>query len=318
MSDPEPLRIGVSSCLLGEQVRFDGGHKRDAFLVDTFGAFVEWVPVCPEVELGLGTPRETLRLVRKDDVVRMVQPKSGRDLTDDMRAWARLRVEALAGERLSGYVLKKDSPSCGMERVRIYNDSGMADKGGRGLFAQALLARFPQLPVEEEGRLSDPRLRDNFVERAFAYARLRAFFEGRWTIGQLVRFHTAHKLTLLAHSPEIYYAMGRLVAGGASMSRADLEAQYRDRFMDALARMATTRKHTNVLTHMLGHFKQRLEADDRAELLASIEDYRLGLVPLVVPVTLFKHHVRRQKVDYLAGQVYLQPHPRELMLRNHV
>ena len=318
MSDPEPLRIGVSSCLLGEQVRFDGGHKRDAFLVDTFGAFVEWVPVCPEVELGLGTPRETLRLVRKDDVVRMVQPKSGRDLTDDMRAWARLRVEALAGERLSGYVLKKDSPSCGMERVRIYNDSGMADKGGRGLFAQALLARFPQLPVEEEGRLSDPRLRDNFVARAFAYARLRAFFEGRWTIGQLVRFHTAHKLTLLAHSPEIYYAMGRLVAGGASMSRADLEAQYRDRFMDALARMATTRKHTNVLTHMLGHFKQRLEADDRAELLASIEDYRLGLVPLVVPVTLFKHHVRRQKVDYLAGQVYLQPHPRELMLRNHV
>ena len=318
MTGPDTLRIGISSCLLGQQVRFDGGHKRDAFLVDTFGPFVEWVPVCPEVELGLGTPRETLRLVRRDDAVRMVQPKSGRDITDDMRRWARTRVEALAGERLAGYVLKKDSPSCGMERVRIYAESGTAEKGGRGLFAEALITRFPQLPVEEEGRLSDPRLRENFVERVFAYARLRALFERRWTVGSLVEFHTAHKLTLLSHSPEIYYGMGRLVAGAKSMGRADLEAQYRERFMEALARLATTRKHVNVLTHMLGHFKQRLDADDRAELLASIEDYRLGLVPLVVPVTLFKHHVRRHEVEYLAGQVYLDPHPRELMLRNHV
>jgi uncharacterized protein YbgA (DUF1722 family)/uncharacterized protein YbbK (DUF523 family) len=318
MSGPDTLRIGVSSCLLGEQVRFDGGHKRDSFLVDTFGPFVEWVSVCPEVELGLGTPRESLRLVRRDDTVRMVNSKSGRDITDDMGAWARTRVDALAGERLAGYVLKKDSPSCGMERVRIYNESGMAEKGGRGLFAEALIARFPQLPVEEEGRLSDPRLRENFVERVFAYARLRAFFERRWTVGGLVRFHTTHKLTLLSHSPEIYYGMGRIVAGAASMNRAELESQYRARFMEALVRLATTRKHTNVLMHMLGHFKQRLEADDRAELLASIEDYRLGLVPLVVPVTLFKHHVRRHGVEYLAGQIYLDPHPRELMLRNHV
>jgi uncharacterized protein YbgA (DUF1722 family)/uncharacterized protein YbbK (DUF523 family) len=318
MTGPDTLRIGVSSCLLGQQVRFDGGHKRDAFLVDTFGPFVEWVPVCPEVELGLGTPRETLRLVRGDHAVRMVQPKSGRDITDDMRRWARTRVEALAGERLAGYVLKKDSPSCGMERVRIYAESGTAEKGGRGLFAEALIARFPHLPVEEEGRLSDPRLRENFVERVFAYARLRAFFEGRWTVGSLVEFHTAHKLTLLSHSPEIYYGMGRLVAGAKSMGRADLEAHYRARFMEALARLATTRKHVNVLTHMLGHFKQLLDADDRAELLAAIEDYRLGLVPLVVPITLFKHHVRRRQVGYLAGQVYLDPHPRELMLRNHV
>lgn len=318
MAASDTLRIGISSCLLGQQVRFDGGHKRDGFLVDTFGSFVEWVPVCPEVELGLGTPREALRLVRRDDAVRMVQPKTGRDITDDMRAWARTRAEALAGERLAGYVLKKDSPSCGMERVRIYTGSGTAEKSGRGLFAEALITRYPQLPVEEEGRLSDPRLRENFVERVFAYARLRAFFERRWTLGGLVQFHTAHKLTLLSHSPEIYYGMGRLVAGAASMGRAEFERQYRGRFMDALARLATTRKHVNVLTHMVGHFKQRLDAGDRAELLASIEDYRLGLVPLVVPVTLFKHHVRRHKVEYLAGQVYLDPHPRELMLRNHV
>ncbi len=318
MTQPDPLRIGISSCLLGEPVRFDGGHKRDSFLVDTFGFFVEWVPVCPEVELGLGTPRETLRLVRKDGQVRLVQPKTGRDLTGEMRAFARRRVEALADERLSGYVLKKDSPSCGMERVRVYTDAGTADRGGRGLFAEALIARFPQLPVEEEGRLSDPRLRDNFVERVFAYARLRAFFETRWSVGGLVRFHTAHKLTLMAHAPDIYHEMGRLVAGASGASRADLDTRYRARFMDALARLATTRKHANVLMHMLGHFKQRLEADDRAELLAVIEDYRLGLVPLVVPITLFKHHVRRLGVEYLAGQVYLDPHPRELMLRNHV
>ncbi len=318
MSAPDTLRIGISSCLLGEPVRFDGGHKRDSFLVDTFGPLVEWVPVCPEVELGLGTPRESLRLVRREDAVRMVNSRSGRDITDEMRAWARTRAEALAPEHLVGYVLKKDSPSCGMERVRIYAEAGMAEKNGRGLFAEALIARFPHLPIEEEGRLSDPRLRENFVERVFAYARLRAFFETRWTVGGLVKFHTAHKLTLLAHAPDIYYGMGRLVAGAASTSRSELERQYRTRFMDALARMATTRKHANVLMHMLGHFKQRLEADDRAELLAGIEDYRVGLVPLIVPVTLFKHHVRRHHVEYLAGQVYLDPHPRELMLRNHV
>ena len=318
MTGSDRLRVGISSCLLGQQVRFDGGHKRDAFLVDTLGAFVEWVPVCPEVELGLGTPREALRLVRKADAVWMVNTRSGRDISGEMRAFARTRVEALAVEGLVGYVLKKDSPSCGMERVRIYGESGMAEKNGRGLFAEALIARFPQLPVEEEGRLSDPRLRENFVERIFAYARLSAFFERRWTVGGLVEFHTAHKLTLLSHSPEIYYGMGRLVAGATSMNRSELDAQYRERFMEALARLATTRKHVNVLTHMLGHFKQLLDAGDRAELAASIEDYRLGLVPLVVPVTLFTHHVRRHKVAYLAGQVYLDPHPRELMLRNHV
>ena len=315
---PEAIRIGISSCLLGEHVRFDGGHKRDSFLVDTFGRFVEWVPVCPEVELGLGTPREALRLVRTAEGVRMVNTRSKRDISDQMRAWSLQRAEELAAERLAGYVLKKDSPSCGMERVKIYAESGMAEKQGRGFFAEALIARFPQLPVEEEGRLSDPRLRDNFVERVFAYVRLRAFFETRWTVGGLVGFHTAHKMTLLAHEPAIYDELGRLVAGAKGKDRQDLAARYRERFMDALAAMATTRKHTNVLMHMAGHFKQVVDADEKEELLTSIHDYRQGLVPLVVPLTLIRHHVRRHKVDYLAGQVYLDPHPKELMLRNHV
>ncbi len=318
MTAAAPIRIGISSCLLGEHVRFDGGHKRDSFLVDTFGKFVEWVPVCPEVELGLGTPREALRLIRRGDAIRMVNNKSGRDISDEMRAWARARVEGLAGEHLSGYVLKKDSPSCGMERVKVYHDSGMPDKQGRGLFAEALMARFPHLPVEEEGRLSDPRLRENFVERVFAWVRLRELFAPRWTVGQLVRFHTAHKMTLLAHSPEIYREMGRLVAGAKAVDRVALEREYRERFMTALAAMATTRKHTNVLLHMAGHFKGLLADDEREELLTSVDDYRKGLLPLIVPLTLIKHHVRRHRVEYLAGQVYLDPHPKELMLRNHV
>ncbi|MCX6552780.1 MAG: DUF523 and DUF1722 domain-containing protein [Acidobacteria bacterium] len=316
--EPEPIRVGISSCLLGQHVRFDGGHKRDPFLVETFGVFVEWVPVCPEVELGLGTPREALRLVRKGDAIRMVNTRSGRDITPEMRAWARARADELAKERLAGYVLKKDSPSCGMERVKIYAEAGMAEKNGRGLFAEALMDRFPQLPVEEEGRLTDPRLRDNFVERVFAYVRLRALVESRWTVGDLVRFHTVHKMALLAHSPEIYNGMGRLVAGAKGMARPDVASEYRARFMDALAKMATTRKHTNVLLHMAGHFKTLLDDDEKQELLGAIEDYRLGLVPLIVPLTLVKHHVRRHKVEYLAGQVYLDPHPKELMLRNHV
>lgn len=318
MTPAAPVRIGISSCLLGEHVRFDGGHKRDSFLVDTFGKLVEWVPVCPEVELGLGTPRETLRLIRRGDEIRMVNNKSGRDISDEMRAWAKTRVDALSSEHLAGYVLKKDSPSCGMERVKVYHDSGMPDKQGRGFFAEALMARFPHLPVEEEGRLSDPRLRDNFVERVFAWVRLRDLFVPRWTVGALVRFHTAHKMTLLAHSPEIYQKMGRLVAGAKAADRGALEREYRDLFMRALATMATTRKHTNVLTHLAGYFKRLLDADERQELLTSIDDYRKGLLPLVVPLTLIKHYVRKHRVEYLAGQVYLDPHPKELMLRNHV
>jgi uncharacterized protein YbgA (DUF1722 family)/uncharacterized protein YbbK (DUF523 family) len=316
-ADAKP-RIGISSCLLGQKVRYDGGHKRDVFLVETFGQFVRWVPVCPEVELGLGTPREALRLVRRDEAVRMVNSRSGDDLSEPMRAWAAKRVEWLARQDLSGYVLKKDSPSCGMERVRVYDQHGMPSKSGRGLFADVLMTRLPDLPVEEEGRLSDPRLRDNFVERVFAYHRLKAFFAGRWTVGGLVRFHTAHKLALLAHAQPAYAELGQLVASAKGTDRPALQSRYRVLFMAALSAMATPRKHANVLMHMAGYFKEALDTDSRQELLAAIEDYRNGLVPLVVPITLMRHHARRLGVSYLVEQIYLQPHPKELMLRNHV
>ena len=311
------IRMGISECLLGEPVRFDGGHKKDAFLTGVLAPHVAWIPVCPEVEVGMGTPRQTLRLVRENGRIRMVTTRSGVDHTDAMHAWARSRVEALATEDLDGYVLKKDSPSCGMERVKIYGSDGPGVRDGRGLFAEALIARLPLLPVEEEGRLCDPRLRENFIERVFAYRRLKDLFAARWSTGDLVRFHTAHKMALLAHSTTAYEELGRVVAYAARVPKPELRQRYEALFMGTLAVPATTRRHTNVLSHMAGHLKTRIDAESRQELVAAIEEYRQGLVPLVVPLTLINHHVRIHRVEYLAGQVYLQPHPRELMLRNH-
>jgi uncharacterized protein YbgA (DUF1722 family)/uncharacterized protein YbbK (DUF523 family) len=312
-----PIRIGVSTCLLGEHVRFDGGHKRDPFLVETFGRYVEWVPVCPEVEAGLGVPRESMHLRRIVDQVCLVTTKTGIDYTNTMRRYAVRRVAGLAAHDLCGYVLKKNSPSCGMERVKTYGRSGPV-ASGRGLFAEALLQAFPHLPVEEEGRLSDPRLRENFIERVFAYRRLRSVFGGRWTIGSLVAFHTAHKLQLMAHSPRLYAELGRLVAGAKGLARPALRASYEAQFMSALEVMATPKRHVNVLQHILGYFTDQLDSAARQELVELIDDYGRGVVPLVVPLTLVRHHVRHFAISYLQTQTYLEPHPKELMLRNHV
>jgi len=312
------IRIGISSCLLGESVRFDGGHKRDVYLIETFGRFVEWVRVCPEVECGLGTPRESMRLIGARDGVRLLTGKTGIDHTDRMARYSERRVNEIASEELCGYVLKKDSPSCGLHRVRVYGAHGVPTKSGKGIFAARLVERFPSLPVEEEGRLSDPRLRENFIERVFAYSRLRNLFRSKWNVGALVAFHTAHKLILMAHSPNAYQRLGRLVAVARGVPVKELERTYTEQFMDALTTIATARRHTNVLQHMVGYFKDRLDRASKAELLASIEDYRNGLVPLIVPITLLRHYVRVHDASYLAGQLYLEPHPKELMLRNHV
>jgi uncharacterized protein YbgA (DUF1722 family)/uncharacterized protein YbbK (DUF523 family) len=313
-----PIRIGVSSCLLGQEVRFDGGHKRDRFLTDTLGPFVEWVPVCPEVEAGLSIPREAMRLERQGTSLRLMTVKSGVDLTGRLTTYASRRVAKLAHDDLSGYVLKKNSPSCGLERVKVYEAHGVAIRSGRGLFAAALQARLPHLPIEEEARLLDPRIRDNFVERVFAYHRLRALLNGRWKHGDLVRFHTSHKLTLMAHLPRAYQDLGRLVAGVKALTRADVERRYTQTFMTALQALATRRRHANVLQHMAGYFKTALDDVSKQELRTSIDDYRLGLVPLIVPLTLVRHHVRQHAVSYLENQTYLAPHPKELMLRNQV
>jgi len=317
-------RVGISRCLLGDEVRYDGGHKRDAFLVDTFGRYVEWVPVCPEVEMGMGTPREPIHLVAALDGVpagatrvRLIGVKSGRDWTPTMDRWRRDRIRELLRAGLCGYVLKKDSPSCGLERVRVHGSRGVA-RTGRGLFAQALVDAMPNLPIEDEGRLHDPALRENFVERVFAYQRLVNFFAGRWTIASLVAFHTAHKLQLLAHSRRAYTALGRVVARAKEIGRSEVASIYQRAFMDALRTIATPARHADVLQHVVGHFKRRLDGVSRQELLSAIEDHRRGIVPLIVPITLIRHHVRQHGVEYLAGQYYLQPHPHELGLRNHV
>jgi uncharacterized protein YbgA (DUF1722 family)/uncharacterized protein YbbK (DUF523 family) len=312
------IRIGISSCLLGQPVRFDGGHKRDRYLTDTLGQYFQWVPVCPEVELGLGTPRETIRLVQFDDAVRLTATKTGEDITRSMQSFARRRVGDLGDERLSGYILKSRSPSCGMERVKVYQPKGPARNTGRGLFAEALMERFPNLPVEEEGRLCDPRLRENWIDRVFAYHALSGLWTRRWTVGHLVRFHTRHKLVLLAHSPEAYGRLGRLVAEAKRVPRAELRSRYETEFMAAMKKIATIKKNTNVLQHMLGYFKRDLDAASRHELLSLIEDYRREIVPLIVPLTLIKYFVRILDVSYLQDQAYLSPHPRELALRNHV
>ena len=317
-----PVRIGVSSCLLGERVRHDGGHKRDAYLVETLGQLVEWVPVCPEAEVGLGTPREPIRLVRdagRHDGVRLVS-RSGVRLTGRMRRFARDRLRALAKADLSGYILKKDSPSCGMERVKVWTgeDSRSSERNGRGIFAAELLRQYPNLPVEEEGRLHDPALRENFFERVFAYRRLRSLFSSRWNVGALVQWHTAQKLALMAHSPVRYRELGRLVAEAREIPRAELGRRYEDEFMTAVRTRATRARHTNALMHAMGHFKRRIDEASRDELLAVLEDYRRGLVPRIVPLTLARHHARRLEVDYLLGQTYLNPHPKELALLNHV
>jgi len=314
-----PIRIGVSACLLGQEVRFDGGHKRNDFLTGTLGDFVEFVAVCPEVDIGLGIPRESLRLVRDDNgALRMVANKSGADLTETMNAYAERRAAALEREDLSGYVLKKDSPSCGMERVRIYGRAGMPVRDGRGLFAEALIRRLANLPVEEEGRLNDPNLRENFIERVFAYHRMRALFATRWTAGALVAFHTAHKLTLMAHSARAYAELGRLVADSKRIDRAELRERYSAEFMMALKKLATPARHVNVMQHIAGYLRDRCDSDSRRELMEVIEEYRRAMVPLVVPLTLIRHWVRCFDIAYLKGQTYLEPHPRELMLRNHV
>ncbi len=313
-----PIRIGVSMCLLGERVRYDGGHKHDRFLSDTLGQFFEWVPVCPEVELGLGTPREAVHLIQRGDEIHLVGHQTGTDHTVAMQSYARRRVKQLARLRLSGYILKKDSPSCGVERVRVHHGHGRVTRAGRGLFAAALATRFGNLPIEEEGRLCDPRLRENWIERVFAYHRLQALWATPWRIGDVVAFHTAHKLLLLAHSPQAYQQLGRLVAESKTSPRVDLRDRYESGFMAALAKLATPGRHTNVLQHMVGYFHDRLDDSSRRELLGCIEDYRRTLVPLIVPITLVTHYVRRFDVEYLKGQVYLNPHPKELALRNHV
>jgi len=311
------LRIGLSTCLLGENVRFDGGHKRDRFVTDTLGQFLEFVPVCPEMECGLGVPRESMRLVGKPESPRLVTNRTKIDHTERMITWARKRVQELEKEDLCGFIFKSRSPSSGMERVRVYNEKGIPEKKGVGMFARIFMEHFPLLPVEEDGRLHDIKLRENFIERIFALKRWRDLLDEKRSRGRLVAFHTQHKLLILSHSQKHSRILGKLVAAAKSISPKQLYPQYQSLFMEALKLKATVKKNINVLQHMMGYFKKQLSADEKHELLETFDQYREGYIPLIVPLTLIKHYVRKYDQPYLKQQVYLNPHPIELKLRNH-
>jgi uncharacterized protein YbgA (DUF1722 family)/uncharacterized protein YbbK (DUF523 family) len=318
MTAKSRARTGISSCLLGEQVRYDGGHKRDAFLVDLFGKYVEWVPVCPEMEMGLGVPRPNLRLIDQDGDIRMVAPTTGKDHTAGMNFFLRQRIRQLEDEHLAGFVFKRSSPSCGLERVRVYKN-GIPTGRGQGLFAAAITTQFPTLPAEEEGRLNDPRLRENFVSRVFAYQRWTDTHKQRFTRRALMEFHATHKYLLLAHNQQGMRRIGELLARPQEFSTtSELATAYWKGFSDVMKRTPSRRNHTNALQHIAGYFSDRLDIGDRQELTSAIQSYRLGNVPLIAPITLLRHYVRKLGEPYLETQVYLNPHPDELMLLNQL
>ena len=314
----EKIKLGISSCLLGNKVRYDGGHKLDRFLTDTLGRYIEYVPVCPEVECELGIPRPSMRLEGNPDAPRLIVTSTREDLTERMGTWAQKRVAELEKEDLCGFIFKSDSPSSGMERVKIYNEKSMPVKNGVGIFAKIFMKHFPLLPVEDEGRLHDPGLRENFIERIFALKRWREAIADKNFKKSLIDFHTRNKLLILAHSPKHYQMMGKLVAAQKTFPPKELLNHYQDLLLEALKIKTTPKKHVNVLQHMMGYFKKQLSADEKSELLELIQHYQAGHVPLIVLVTLMGHYVRKYQEPYLMVQTYLHPHPIELQLRNHV
>lgn len=314
----KPITLGVSACLLGEQVRYNGGHSRDHFITDTLGAFVRFVPVCPEVECGLPVPREALRLVGDPDSPRLVTSRTKRDHTDKMLTWCAARVTELEQEDLCGFIFKKASPSSGMRGVKVYTEEGMPSRRGVGMFARAFMDHFPLLPAEDDGRLHDPKLRENFIEALFVMKRWRETLEPRPTRKDFIEFHTRHKLLIMSHSPRHLRLMGKMVADIKNYQLSDFTCEYRTALMEALQLKPTVKKSTDVLQHIMGFFKKDLSGDEKQELIEIINNYKAGHLPLIVPITLLNHYVRKYDQPYLKGQVYLNPHPVELRLRNHV
>ncbi|MBN1493000.1 MAG: DUF523 and DUF1722 domain-containing protein [Candidatus Omnitrophica bacterium] len=311
------IRVGISSCLLGQKVRYDGGHKLDHYLRDTLGQYIEWVPVCPEVECGLPVPREAMRLVGSPAAPRLMTSRTGRDLTEQMRSWAARRVLELEKEELCGFVFRTGSPSSGMRGVKVYNNSGVI-KQGVGMFARQFMDHFPLVPVEDDGRLNDAALRENFIERLFVFKQWQDFLGSDGSIKGLVKFHTEHKLLIMAHNPRALMLLGRFVAHARKYKRERLLRHYFAVLMEACKCQTSVKKNRNVLQHIMGYFKKDLSAAEKKELAEVITHYSNGFVPLIVPITLLRHYVKKYEQPYLITQRYLEPHPMELMLRNHV
>jgi uncharacterized protein YbgA (DUF1722 family)/uncharacterized protein YbbK (DUF523 family) len=314
----EKIKIGISSCLLGNNVRYDGGHKWDRYATDTLGVYFEWVPVCPEVEFGLPIPREAMHLVGEPASPRLVTIRTGIDHTDGMLKWADVKLKDLENEELCGFIFKSKSPSSGISGIKVYTPSGMPSHKGTGIFGGAFMRHFPLIPVIDDGRLHDPQLRENFIERVFVYRRWKDFLKISTSIKDLVAFHTEHKLLILSHSPKHLSALGKLVADAKQQDRKELFTRYMRLLMEGLQFIATAKKNTNVLLHIAGYFRNFLPPDDKQELLDIIDQYHRQFVPLIVPIVIINHYVRKFDEPYLKKQYYLRPHPLELMLRNHV
>lgn len=309
------LVLGVSSCLMGQEVRHDGGHRKNKYVVNELSRYFDYTSFCPEMASGMGTPRPSIRLFKKSGEIRLVGGKSNEnDFTDSVEAVSLRYTEQLKG--ISGYILKKDSPSCGLHRVRIWNESGQPEKKGTGVFARVLQEQCPNLPIEEEGRLMDPVLRENFIERVYIYSRWQVLEKEGLTVSGLMKFHQRHKLNLLSHDEVLYRELGPLVASVNKENLDIIAEQYISLAMKCLSKPASPKRHTNVLMHLMGYLKKELSAEDKQEMSDVLHSYRLGRLPLVVPITLLKHHLRKFPVSYLSDQYYLQPYPDELMLRN--
>lgn len=315
----QKLNLGISSCLLGNQVRFDKGHQRDRFLTDTLSLYAHFHPVCPEVECGLSTPREAMRLVGDADAPQLVGRKTGKDYTEQMQSWIPSRLDELERSNLDGFIFKRMSPSNGMERVKVYpQEGGMPQHNGIGLFARAFMKRFPNIPVEEDGRLNDPAIRENFIQRIFIHKSWRRVIDEDKTSHGIVDFHTHHKYSLFSHSEPIYRHMGKMVAQAGVLTPSELFSDYEDKLMSCLKKPASHQTHTNVLSHIFGYFKKDLNSDEKSEMLEILENYREGHIPRIVPITLLKHYTRKYTKTYLETQTYLNPHPLKLQLLNHV
>lgn len=315
MKQSDRLYIGISACLLGHQVRFDGGHKRSPQLMALAESFVDFDPLCPEVEIGLGTPRPTIQLRKGEQAIHLVTSKPPhQDLTAKMESYATERVEKL-GE-LDGFIFKKDSPSCGMTRVPVViNDSGYREKSGTGVFAKAFMNRWPLIPAEDEGRLNDAAIRENFFERVYAYRRWKQMLTQQNTALGLIEFHSRHKLQLLARGAHHYRELGRLVARTRRKNLGEMREVYIARFMEIMTIRPDRGKHINVLQHIQGYLKRKISREDKMELAQLFEAFRQRQLPLITPVTLLRHHLRHHPERYLSRQYYLAPFPDALALR---
>ncbi|PXX93791.1 DUF1722 domain-containing protein [Marinobacter vulgaris] len=312
------IPVGISTCLLGKEVRHDGGHKHSRFCTQVLSRHFDFRSICPELEAGLGVPRPAIHLRENTDGLRLIETRGTADHTDAMQGFIDEVMPTLAD--LRGYILMAKSPSCGMERIKVHNDNGnVIRRDGRGLFAEALMRHYPLMPVEEEGRLNDDRLRENFIERVFAYDDWLQNVAGEnLTARALIGFHTRHKFQLLAHSEKIYRQLGPMLGNLKSEPLTDIAERYIASFMEAMTQRVSRGSHVNAMQHLMGYLRDSMVDEDRKVLVEQIEAYHRGEVPLVVPMTLLRMAQRREPVDYLHSQQYLTPYPDELGLRNRV